>query len=96
MRILLPGEVRGRRVQCYSELEKDGDFYFEFDENKKPISFTFAIPDKKGGNCKIYFLPGGWQIEGSLNTPSIVPSVWIDAKNNGWHGTITDGVFRRV
>lgn len=90
------GEIRGKRVSCYDELKQVGYFYFEFNENKNPITFTFMVPDEKRTICKIHLCSNGWQVTDNLNSPTICPSIRIDAQNNGWHGKIIQGIFKRV
>jgi len=87
------------RVAGYEALEKAGDFYWTYpqgvDNPSTPDRLMFRCPC----GCEILagvtvkpVNPNGWDWDGNLEQPTILPSILI---NHGhWHGYLTGGVFK--
>jgi len=92
--------VPGRRVLGWEGLQHPGDFAWRPDEN--PNRMIIKCPCGCGdviGICvaPMEQLPGRpspvWDWDGNLEKPTVTPSIRV-VGSCGWHGFLTDGVFR--
>jgi hypothetical protein len=94
-------EVPFNRVASYEEMLKPGDSMWSGSENPDefPGRLMFICPCGCGSVAGIKVAgEHKWEWNGDFDKPTCTPSILINAHRDppgcGWHGYLTDGVFR--
>jgi hypothetical protein len=88
-------DIIARRVADYEHLENPGDYIVYDEENVKQITFLCPCGCGDLGSVNINQSdPYCWKWNGDKDKPTTTPS--IKQLSCGWHGYLTDGIFKTV
>lgn len=75
--------------------EGSGSYMYQ-EGQKEPTGLEFVCPGCKGIGGLIFKTKNvdGWSWNGDLDKPTCTPSILHDKNSCGWHGYLTDGIFK--
>lgn len=91
-------DVPFNRVEGFEQLKNPGDgyWYFATDNHAMPDRLTFLCPCGCGSVAGVRVAgEHAWRWNCDLDKPTTQPSILVNKTDGcGWHGYLTDGVFK--